>query len=216
MRARRFKSSIGLVTLLLFGACGSPSPSSPAQSDPSSTESFWDLMADEGLDYVQFENVRAVWETSEVAVIGRIIRVSRGRSFGGPPGSALNVPTVLATVEVSEVVRGRLEPANQRLLYLELIVPSLVTPEQLAQTVPTEPLLVFLVITNQTMTKTEIDETGVVRDKRKTLFTIPSTKGLFVERHGDLVTPLDTTPSPYDDSYEANTLAELAEEIRGF
>jgi hypothetical protein len=97
-----------------------------------------------------------------------------------------------------------------------LFKPSLVTVDELSQVVPSESVLVLLQQASPALAGLEIDESGAERDPGKSLYLPPTTKGFFVELEQDVVTALDTTPGPSEESIEATTLGELAEEIRGF
>lgn len=180
-----------------------------------SRSDFWSQMYMQ-LDYTHFETLEELWEITDVTVVGRIKSVSEGRTLGGTKGERGTLETALIRLEVDEVVTGELEKDSRKKIDIEILRSESSSIEELAESAPDEPLLLLLQNTAKQPKAHEIDESGVEREPGKTLYTIPTPKALFIERDDDVVTPLDPAEGPYEDSIEATTLPELADEIRFF
>jgi hypothetical protein len=206
------------ISLLFVVACGAPS--NPAAHNPQSeqraTGEFWQLMNQQSLDYEYFETLEALWNVSDVALIGHLTDIKNGRGLGGRKGELATAETVIAKFKVDEVVRGDLAEDSKANVDIELFKSSLVAVEDLAEAAPSESVLILLQRASPALAGVEIDESGAQRDPGKTLYLPPTTKGLFIELEDDIATPLDTTPGPFEESIKAMTLEELAEEIRSF
>ena len=196
------------IIVLLAGACSS----SPRQPSPHAPDFWAQLSVDQ--EYTYFDTLREMWQINEVAIIGRISKVKQGRTLGGERGEAGTVDTALLEVDVREVVRGELSKDSEKKVDVEIITSSDAPLANLEEIIPDQDVLFLLQDVAKQPQPKKFDDTGVERDPNKKLYTIPTPKALFVERDGDVVTPLDPAPGPYEDSIEATTLPELADEIR--
>lgn len=214
MITRRGKLALIIVTaVLVSGACGT------AGNNPGAARSdadFWSLINRLAVDYEYHEALEALWDDSEVAVIGHMKNVREGRGLGGQKGEDVTTETVIVTFQVDELVRGDLNNDSRRIVDLELRRPSLVDVNELNDATPGDRMLLLIYDQAGTLPNVEIDESGADRDPGKTLYALTTHKALFIEGDGGLETPLDPTPGEFESSFEARTIDELAEEIRSF
>jgi len=124
--------------------------------------------------------------------------------------------SIIAEFNVDEVIEGEPADDSKVRIDIELFKPSLVDVGDLADAVPKQPVLVLLQEASQELMGVKIDESGAERDPDKTLYLPPTTKAIFIKLEGDVVTPLDMTPGPFEKSIGATSLEELADEIRSF
>ncbi len=208
----RLLAASGCVALLLPIACTDRAPGARSPVQDSDVD-FWRGMTVQAT-WTYFETLREMWEISDVAVIGRIVAVREGRTLGGRRGERGTQTTALVQVRVDELVRGDLADDSRRIVDVEIWRANDVPIEEVAAEAPNEPILLLLQDVARQPQPREVDDTVVVREPGKTLYTIATPKALFIERRNDVVTPLDPHPGPYEDSIEASTLPELAAEIR--
>lgn len=204
---------VGLLFVALAAGCGAPRTS--GGSSAATEESLWELLTQQALDFEDHATLRSLWEASDTAELGIIRNVREGRGLGGKKGEGHTIETVIFTFEVVEHVRGELARDSRRVVDIEWMRPHLVSVEELDDSVPDEQMLVLLKDTEGTMPNVAVDDSGAQRDPGKTLYTLTTSKALFIEHEDRLLTPLDLTPAPFDQSYEA-TLHELADEIRAY
>lgn len=203
-----------IVSAVVFvsGACGAPEGTS-GRSSPG--PSFWSLINRLAVDYEYHDTLQALWGDSDVAVIGHMKNVREGRGLGGKKGQDVTTESVIVTFQVDEVVRGQLNPDSRRIVDLELRRPSLVSVNELDDATPDDRMLLLIYDQAGTLPNVEIDESGAERDPGKTLYALTTHKALFIEHDSGLTTPLNTTPGPFEESFDARTIDELAQEIRG-
>lgn len=215
---RRFRSlartlaAVGLAALVAAG-CGGPD-----SSDPTSTiefKGFFDSFH-RGLhvDYQVFDSLEEMVSISDAVVIGEIESVRQGRTLGGRRGERGTIDTLLLWTSVTEVVRGELHPSSRNVVEVEVFQPEIGSVEELHDARPEGPMLFILQDTAGQSQPSEVDDSGADHGPGKPIYTIPTLKAAFIEREGGITTPFDLTRSAYDDSIEARTLDELAEEIR--
>jgi hypothetical protein len=205
-----------LFLALAVAAAGCAAPRTSAGSAAPGKQDFWELLTQQSLDYEYHPTLQSLWEASDTAEIGTIRNVREGRGLGGKKGQGHAISTVILTFEIMEHVRGDLAADSRRIVDIEWMRPDLVSVRELNDAAPHDHMLVLLKDTAGTMPDVEIDESGADRDPGKTLYTLTTSKALFIEVEDGLLTPLDSTPDAFDESYEATTLQELAEEIRSY
>lgn len=214
MTRRGLSLCLAVMIFLAPASCAADDPRSPSAQEPGRAPDFWDLMHLKQ-DFTYFDTLCGMWKINEVALIGPIRTITEGRTLGGQRGEPGTIDTALVRIQVDEVVRGDLANDSRRIVDIEIWRPESSSPEELAASRPNEPLLVMLQDTAKQPQPEEADDSAVVREPGKTLYTIPTPKALFIEQSGEVFTPLDPQPGPYEESISATTLDGLAEEIRG-
>lgn len=199
--------------MILLSGCNSEGTTSSSPND--APEDFWSALSAQQ-DYTYFNTLREMSEISDVSIIGQIVDIKDGRVLGGKKGEPGTVSTFLLEVEVLEVVRGELAKDSKKRVDVEIISSGDFSAEELDDLIPGQDVLLLLQDMAKQPQPEKFDDSGVDRDPDKKLYTIPTPKALFIETSDDVITPLDPPPGPYDDSIEATTLQELAEEIRSF
>jgi hypothetical protein len=168
-----------LAMALIAVACGTPNNTSAhnPQAERRAGGEFWQLMNQQSLDYEYFETLEDLWNVSDVALIGHLTDIRKGRGLGGSKGDLATAETVIAKFRVDEVVRGNLAEDSRANADVELFKPSLVTVDELSQAVPSESVLVLLQRASPALAGVEVDESGAERDPGKSLYLPPTTKG---------------------------------------
>lgn len=212
--SRRSVLAGGCVVLLMVAGCARNFDDAAPPASESGGD-FWAGMRVQAT-WTYFETLREMWNISDVAIIGRIVAVREGRTLGGQRGERGTQTTALVQVQLDELVRGDLANDSRRIVDVEIWRANDVPIEEVAAEAPNQPILLLLQDVAGQPKPREVDDSAVIREPGKTLYTIPTPKALFIERGDDVVTPLDPHPGPYEDSIEATTLPELAAEIRSF
>lgn len=199
--------AVAVLCLFLFGG--------PQRTEAS--RDFYSSLRLTRLSYEPFLTLDEFLEISDAVVVGRFENVAMGRVIGGKRGERGTAEMILVTVEVSDVVAGELPPEDETSLHLELPKPRLVSVAELREALPKrQDVLLVLQDLSKLPPLSEVDESGVERDRNKALYTVPTPKGLFVadNDHAAVVTPLDDAPGQFDSHLSARNIVELAEEIR--
>ena len=210
------RSVVAAACVAVLVAAGCAARNSDAGPPASQSDvGFWAGMRVQAT-WTYFESLREMWEISDVTIVGRIIAVREGRTLGGQRGERGTQTTALLQIQLDEMVRGQLANDSRRIVDVEIWRANDVPIEEVAAKAPNEPILLLLQDVAGQPKPREVDDSAVIREPGKTLYTIPTPKALFIERGDDVVTPLDPQPGPYEESIQATTLPELAAEIRSF
>ena len=175
---------------------------------------FFSSLASIRLSYEPFSTLEEYLDIAHVSVIGRLEDVSLGRAVGGERGQRGTSERVLIRVRVLEVVSGSLPSEDRDDLHLELLKPHLVSVSELDASLPKQDVLLILQDLTNIWKPSVVDERGVQRDPHRALYSPPTPKGLFIEREGHVITPLDEAPGQFDSGLAARNLEELAAAIR--
>lgn len=187
----------------------------PTPSDPALQEDFFAALRAVEDKHLSFSTLESYLELSQVVVIGRFESVGQGRVIGDPDGDRGALETVLVRVQPSELVTGELAKRDREIIELELANPRDVSVDELESALPDEDVLLILRdITDQPQPKI-VDESGFEHDPDKSLFTLPTPKGLFIEEDERVITPLDESRGQFDEKLDVGSLGELADHIRG-
>lgn len=166
------RSVVAAACVVLLVAAGCAGRNSDAGASASQSDvGFWAGMRVQAT-WTYFETLREMWEISDVTIIGRIIAVREGRTLGGQRGERGTQTTALVQIQLDELVRGELANDSRRIVDVEIWRANDVPIEEVAVKVPNEPILLLLQDVAGQPKPREVDDSAVIREPGKTLYTI--------------------------------------------